>query len=380
MARIVVVAAKRTPQGRFLGSLAKHSAADLGVAAAEAVLSGIDRKLVDLVVVGNILSPIASVARQIGLRAGVRQEAPAFTVNMACASGLQAASLAADAIRLGRATVALVGGAESMSNAPYLLDRARSGYKFGDGTLIDGMQLVLSDPVSKEGMAMTAERLAEVDKISRQDQDAFALASQRKAVAARDSGTLADEIVALPELAIDEHPRADTSLEKLGTLKPAFKKDGTITAGNASGINDGAAMAILCDEDTAKKHGWRVLAEFVSAAIAGVDPAIMGVGPVSATRVLCDQQRLTLDAFDTIELNEAFAAQALSVTRRMGLKDDDTRVNPDGGAIALGHPVGASGARLLVHLAHRAARGKTKLGLATLCAAGGMGIAAAIRA
>ncbi|MCX5662747.1 MAG: acetyl-CoA C-acyltransferase [Planctomycetota bacterium] len=381
MTRIVIVGAKRTAQGRLLGALAKRTAAELGVAAAKAALGSIPAAAVDQVIVGNVVSAGLgqNVARQVGIGAGVPKEVPAYAVNMMCASGLQAVALAAQAIRAGDARVVLCGGTESMSNAPYLLDRARAGYKYGDATLVDSLlRDGLVDAFDHEPMGMGAEDLAAKFGITRPAQDAFALRSQQRWAQAQQRGAFADEIVALDGLDRDEHARPDTTLEKLATLKPAFKPGGTVTAGNASGINDGAAMLVLCDEATAKKEGWRPLAVFESAAAAGVEPRMFGIGPVAATRRLCGATNIKIDAFDTIELNEAFAAQALSVMQELAL--DEGRVNPDGGAIALGHPIGASGARLAVHLAHRIARGESKRSLATLCVGGGMGIAAAIGA
>jgi acetyl-CoA C-acetyltransferase len=379
MSRICIVNAKRTPQGRFLGALAGRSAVDLATAAARAALDDHGGELVDQVIVGNILGAGQgmNVARQVGIDVGVPQDRPAFTVNMMCASGLQAVILAAQAIKAGEARVVLCGGTESMSNAPYLLDRARGGYQLGDGVLIDSLlRDGLIDTFSGEHMALTTEKLAERYELSRRAQDEFALRSQRNYAAAAEAGRFAAELAALPELASDEHPRPDTTLEKLHSLKAAFKKDGTITAGNASGINDGAAMLVVCDEEAAEAHGWEPLAVLRAWATVGCDPQLMGLGPVYATRKLCKATALTVNDFDTVEINEAFAAQTLACIQEIEL--DPGRVNPDGGAIALGHPLGASGARLVVHLAQRIAGGLTERGLVTLCVGGGMGVAAVL--
>jgi acetyl-CoA C-acetyltransferase len=366
-----IVSAKRTPNGRFLGALAKRSAVDLGVAAGKAVLSGVDPKLVDSVIVGNVLGAGLgmNVARQIGLGVGLPVNVPAFTVNMMCASGMQAARLAMQSIQSGEARMVLCGGTESMSNAPYLLERARSGYKFGDGVLIDSMlRDGLTDRFSNEHMGLTAERLADLYKISREEQDAFATQSQQRYAAAHAAGYFRDEIVPMDKLEQDEPPRPDTTVATLATLKAAFKSNGTITAGNASGVNDGAAMLLLCDEERGRECGLKPLAILMASAAVGCEPSLMGLGPVHAIRKLSRDT----DEFDIIELNEAFAAQSLACIKE--LKLDPAKVNPDGGAIALGHPIGASGARLLVHLAHR----QPKRGLATLCAGGGMGCAVVV--
>ena len=378
--RICIVAAKRTPQGRFLGALSKYSALQLGTAAARAALSEIKPEHIDLAIVGHCLPPENNTARQIAREAGVPLTAPAHTVNMACASGMKAVMLAADAIRLGQAKVVLAGGTESMSNAPHLMDRARTGTKLGHleirDTLLDG----LSDQLLNEAMGITAERLADQYSVTRREQDEFAYRSHMKAVAAQDAGVFTNELIALPELATDEQPRRDSTVEKLGTLKPAFKPDGTVTPGNASSINDGAAMLVLCSEETAARHGWKPLAYLKAHAQVGCDPRIMGIGPVPATEKLCAQSGLGLKDFDTIEINEAFAAQALSCARGLKLAADDSRFNKHGSGISLGHPIGATGARLLVHLAHLTARGESKQSLATLCVGGGQGVAAALAA
>ena len=376
---VCIVGAKRTPQGRFLGSLSRLSAVDLALVAGKAALSGLDPKQVDQVIVGNVLGAGQgmNIARQIGVQLGVPIDVPAFTVNMMCASGMQAVILAAEAIHGGNARVVLCGGTESMSNAPYLLDRARTGYKLGDGVLIDSLlRDGLVDTFSDQHMGLTAERIAEQYDISREAQDGFAVRSQKNVAAAYEAGLFASELVQAGDLDCDEHPRPNTSIETLAALKPAFKADGTVTAGNASGINDGAAMLVVCDTATAEKNGWKPLARIQGSATAGCDPKVMGMGPVHATRKLCSRYGIDIGGFDTIELNEAFAAQSLACIKELSLDLD--RVNPDGGAIAVGHPIGASGARLIVHLAHRIASGHSKRALATLCVGGGMGAAMAL--
>ncbi len=378
--RICIVAAKRTPQGRFLGTLAKYSAVNLAERAARPLLNRVRPEQIDLVIVGNILSAGQgmNVSRQVALELGLPLQVPAYTVNMMCASGMQAVALAAQAILTGQAEVVLAGGTESMSNAPYLLDRARTGYRLGDGKLVDSvLRDGLVDNRIGEHMAITAERVAKQCGITREAQDAFALSSHRRYFEALAAGRYADEIVPVDKVDRDEHPRSDTSAEKLASLKPTFDPQGTITAANASGINDGAAMLILCREETARKHGWQPLCTLSSWAAVGCDPQSMSLGPVHATQKLCERAGCKLEDFDTIELNEAFAAQSLVYLHAWNRQADE-RVNPDGGAIALGHPIGASGARLIVHLALRIRRGETRRGLATLCVGGGMGMAMAL--
>jgi len=368
MKPIWIVSAKRTPQGRFLGALAKLSAVDLGVAAAKAALADIDPASIDSVFVGNVLGAGLgmNIARQIALGAGLPIGTPATTVNMMCASGMQAVLLATQAIRTGAARVVLCGGTESMSNAPFLLDRARSGYKLGDGVLIDSLlRDGLTDAFSDEHMGVTAERLAGRYQISREAQDRFAARSQQRYAAAAAAGHFRDEIVAVDKLTADEHPRPETTVATLGALRPAFDPKGTVTAGNASGINDGAAMLVVCDDERGRELGLTPMMTITASAAVGCEPSLMGLGPVYASRKLARG----VGEFDLIELNEAFAAQSLACIQELGLDED--KVNIDGGAIALGHPIGASGARLLVHLAHR----RPPCGLATLCVGGGMGCA-----
>ena len=376
MKKLYIVAAKRTPQGRLLGVLSKYSAVELAQAAGREALREVTPQSIDQVIVGNVLSAGLgmNLARQVGVGLGIPVECPAYSVNMMCASGLQAVILAAQALRAGDAGTILCGGSESMSNAPYLLDRARSGYKLGDARVMDTiLRDGLTDTFSGQHMGVITETLAERYGISRDEQDRYALQSQQRCLSAQASGVFSDEIVAVGGLRHDEHPRPDTTLEKLAAMNPAFKPTGTITAGNASGINDGAAMMVVCDEDVLRARGWTALAEISGWCAVGCDPALMGLGPVHATRALCWKLGLAVGSCDVIELNEAFAAQALACMRELAL--DPERVNPNGGAIALGHPIGASGARLLVHLAHRIARGEISTALATLCIGGGMGAA-----
>jgi acetyl-CoA C-acetyltransferase len=378
--RICIVAAKRTPQGRFLGGLAEYSAVTLAHRAAQPLLEQVPPEKIDLVIVGNVISAGQgmNLARQVALELGLPLCTPAFSVNMMCASGMKAVALGAEAILAGEAEVVLAGGTESMSRAPYLLDRARSGYRLGDGALVDTiLRDGLVDNRLRKHMALTAEQLAKQCGITREAQDAFALRSHRRYFEALAAGRYDDEIVPVDKVSRDEHPRADSSLEKLASLKPSFDPQGTITAANSSGVNDGASMLVLCREETARRHGWEPLCALTSWAAVGCEPEMMGLGPVHATQKLCERSGRCLDDFDTIELNEAFAAQALSCIQGWNLSDDD-RVNPDGGAIAIGHPIGASAARLIVHLAHRIRRNETRYGLATLCVGGGMGMAVAL--
>jgi acetyl-CoA C-acetyltransferase len=374
MDRICIVEAKRTPQGKFLGGLKKFSAIELAVFAAREVLKGIDVNDIDQAIIGNVIMAGQGMnpARQIAVNAGIPIDRPAFTVNMMCASGMQAVLLAARAIKIGEANAILCGGTESMSSAPFLLERAREGYRMGNGVLIDSMlRDGLIDSFENEHMGMTAELIAEKYKITRKEQDEFALLSKDRYFRALDGGIYDDELVKVGDLIHDEHPRADTTIEKLGALKPAFSRAGTVTAGNASGINDGASMLVVCSENYASKHSLEVMAVIGSSASVGCDWRLMGLGPVHATRKLCRENDIDINDFDTIELNEAFASQSIACIRELGLDID--KVNPDGGAIVLGHPIGTSGARLIVHLAIRIKSGRSRKALATLCVGGGMG-------
>jgi acetyl-CoA C-acetyltransferase len=326
-------------------------------------------------------------ARQAALKAGLPEETTAMTINMVCGSGLRAVALAAQAIRTGEAEIVLAGGFESMSTAPYYLDKARWGYRMGNGVLVDGMiKDGLWCAMGDTHMGITAENLAEKYQLSREEQDAFAAESQRKAQEAIAAKRFAEEIVPveIPQrkgdpiiFDTDEFPRAGVTVESLSRLRPAFKKDGTVTAGNASGINDGAAALVLMTEAKAKELGITPLATFVASAHAGVAPEIMGIGPASAVRNVLTKTGLTLEDIDLIEANEAFAAQSLAVNKELGWNTDIINVN--GGAIALGHPIGASGARILITLLYEMKRRQVKTGLATLCIGGGMGIAAVVQ-
>jgi len=372
---IHLVDARRSPIGRFGGGLKSVAPVDLALPVAEAVVPAALKGAIDQVILGQVLQAAAgmNVARQVGLRLGVPQTSPAFTVNMACASGLKAIALAASALAAGEASVVLAGGVESMSRAPYYANDVRWGRKLGDAGLVDGILCDgLSDPVLGIGMGETAERIADLHKITREEQDRFALRSQQRV----DPAAFKREIVPVSGVEADEHPRADTTLEKLAQLKPAFRKTGTVTAGNASGVNDGAALALLASDAAAKKHGLTSRARIVAATAVGCDPATMGLGPVGAIRKLCEETGWTLDAVDAVEINEAFAAQALGCARELAL--DLEKLNQRGGAIALGHPIGASGARVLVTLLHWLEDTNGERGIASLCVGGGMGIAMAI--
>jgi acetyl-CoA C-acetyltransferase len=385
MREVVIVSAARTPIGTFGGSLAGVSAVDLGVTAAKEAIkrAGIDPALIDDVIIGNILSAGLgqNVARQIAIYSGIPETVTAMTINKLCGSGLRAVSMAAQFIMLGDAEVILAGGTESMSNAPYLLPKARFGYRMGDGKVVDSMiHDGLTETFNNYHMGVTAENIAKQWNISRAEQDEFALRSQLKAEAAQKSGRFAAEIapVVIPQrkgdpviVDSDEYPRHGTTLEKLAKLPPAFDKEGTVTAGNASGINDGAAMLIVMSKQKALELGLTPLVTIKSYASAALDPKIMGYGPVPATRKALERMGYHADQLDLVEANEAFASQSIAVVRDLGLDPD--KVNVNGGAIALGHPIGASGARILTTLIYEMLRRDVKTGLATLCIGGGMG-------
>ncbi len=376
MNEVCIVSARRTPIGRFLGSLGRESAVDLACHAGNAALGDFDRSKIDQVIIGNILSAGQgmNIARQIGVKLKLPITSPAFTINMMCASGMQAIALAAQAIRGGEAGAVLCGGTESMSNAPHLMPRSRSGIKLGDGTLVDSiLRDGLVDSFDHKHMALTAEALAVKYDLSREVQDEFAVESQRRYEAAHQAGVFADELAPHDKLAADEHPRADTTTESLAGLKPAFDAFGTVTAGNASGINDGAALLLLASRKVTEANDWPVMATINGMASVGCDPKEMGLGPVYATQKLGQP----LEEFDAIEINEAFAAQVLACLHEMEIGVE--RINTNGGAIAMGHPVGASGARLVAHLAWRIQRGEIGSGLATLCVGGGMGSAISLK-
>jgi acetyl-CoA C-acetyltransferase len=383
MENVVVVRALRTPIGRFMGGLSRLSAADLGVAVVNALLDGLEVP-VDEVVFGHgrQAGQKPNAARQIAWRAGLGDGMVSSTINMACGSGMQAMIYASQLIQLGRARAVVAGGVESMSQVPFLLERMRSGYRLGHGELVDGMYKDgFHCPLADQIMGRTAETLAERYEISRDQQDRFALESQKKAGKAQEEGAFDDEIVPVTAkkevVDRDEHPRPDTTLEKLAKLPPVFKKDGSVHAGNSSGITDGAAALLLMSESAAAEQGLEPLALFEDYAAAGVDPKVMGLGPVPATQKLYERTGHALGDFDLIELNEAFAAQVLACHREMGF--DMGRLNVHGGAIALGHPIGCTAARIVVTLLHAMRRHGADLGLATMCISGGQGLAASFK-
>lgn len=388
---VVIVAATRTPIGSFQGSLKDVSAVDLGVTVIKSLLeqTKVAPEQVCEVILGQILTAGGgqNTARQASIKAGIPYTTPAMTINKVCGSGLKTVHLGVQAIRCGDAEIIIAGGMENMSLAPYLITGLRNGLRMGPGKTIDTMiQDGLWDAFNDYHMGITAENLAEKYSISREEQDEFSLASQQKAVAAVAAGKFKDEItpVHIPQrrgdavvFDTDEQPRASTTIETLTRLKPAFKRDGgTVTAGNASTINDGAAAVMLMTEDKAKELGLPVLAKVTAYASAGVDPAIMGIGPAEATRKCLAKANWKIEDLELIEANEAFAAQAIAVNKELGW--DTSKININGGAIALGHPIGASGCRVLVSLVHEMQRSNKKKGLATLCIGGGMGVAIAI--
>jgi acetyl-CoA C-acetyltransferase len=390
---IYILSGVRTPIGKFGGSLASLTAADMGVVAAKAAMerAGVEAAQVDETIIGNARQAGGgpNVARQISVRAGVPEEVPAFTVNKACASGIKAIALAYQAILVGDANCILAGGTESMSRVPYYLDGARWGYRLGNQEMVDGMYRDgFFCPLAKMVMGETAEVLVGQYKITREEQDEFALLSQTRAARAIAAGRFDAEIVPVTiegkkgaiTFAKDEHPFADASMEKLGKLPPVFSKagqnTGTITAGNSSGITDGAAAVVVANEHFVRANNLKPLARIVAVASAGVDPRTMGIGPVPALRKLEDKHNLRLHEFGLIELNEAFAAQVLACDRTLNFNRD--RLNVNGGAIALGHPIGCTGTRITVTLLHEMMKRNTKRGVATLCVSGGMGMALAL--
>jgi len=385
MPRPVIVDAVRTAIGRFGGGLLEFSAADLATHVLTALVerNGVPVDAVDHVILGHVLQGGAgvNVARTAAIRAGLPVTVCGTTVNMVCASGMRALDIARQAIDLSEGTIYLAGGTESMSNTPFYAREMRWGHKLGSVTMVDGvMDEGLVCPVTGMGMGMTAEEIASRTGITREEMDAWALRSQERARAAIESGRFADEIVPIPRkdgepFAVDEHPR-ETSAEALARLRPAFREDGCVTAGNASGINDGAAALLVAEEQRARQLGWQPRAALVGSAMAGVEPRVMGLGPVQAVRRLCARMNLTVDDFDLVELNEAFAVQAVAVIRELGL--DEEKVNVNGSGVALGHPLGATGARIVVTLLHEMEKRELRLGLATLCVGGGMGMAMAI--
>ncbi len=391
MKEVAIVCALRTPIGSFRGALSSLSAVELGAAVVRGLLerTQLPASAVDELIFGQVLTAGCgqNPARQTALRAGLPVETPAVTVNLVCGSGLKAVQQAVQAIRSGEAEIVIAGGQESMSNAPYLVQGARDGLRFGHASMQDSMiQDGLWDAFNDYHMGITAENLADAFDISRPQQDAFAALSQRKAAAAIAAGRFQAEIVPLSvpqgkkaprRVDADEQPRPETSEQQLAQLRPAFRtEDGSVTAGNASSLNDGAAAVLLMSVDKARQFGLPVLARIVSSAVAGVDPSVMGIGPVSACRKALQRAGWSLDEVDLIEANEAFAVQALAVGKL--LEWDSQKVNVNGGAIALGHPIGASGCRILVSLLHEMQRRDASKGLATLCVGGGQGIAMTI--
>ncbi len=384
---IVIVGAKRTAFGTMNGALKGTTANDLAVHAAKAALAQSKVAVTDVghVIVGNVMQTSADAiycARHVGLKAGLPIEVPALTVNRLCGSGFQAIVNGAEQLLLGEYECVLVGGTENMSQAPHLLRGAREGYAFGKApALEDSLWSALTDSYCNTPMAVTAENLAQKYGISRQQCDEYALSSQQRWAAANEKGIFKDEIAPLDlvskkatiSFAQDEHPRPQTTMEILGKLAPVFKKDGVVTAGNASGICDGAAMLVLATEDFAKKKGLEPLARIIQWGVAGVDPNIMGIGPAPAIRSALERAELEQSAIDLFEVNEAFAPQYLAVEKELGLPRDRTNVN--GGAIALGHPLGASGARITTHLVYELRRRKGKLAVGSACIGGGQGLA-----
>ncbi|MGM0766474.1 MAG: acetyl-CoA C-acetyltransferase [Pseudomonadota bacterium] len=390
MRDVVIVAAKRTAVGSFGGGLSGLPADQLGSAVIKALLeeTGVPADQINEVVLGQVLTAGCgqNPARQAAINAGVPASVPAMTINKVCGSGLKAVHMAVQAIRLGDAELMIAGGQESMSQAPHVLPNSRNGQRMGDWNMVDTMiRDGLWDAFNDYHMGVTAENIVDKYGISRKEQDEFAAASQQKAVAARNAGYFDGQIVpvSIPQrkgdpLVVDkdENPRDGVTADGLGKLRPAFRKDGTVTAGNASSLNDGAAAVIVCSADKAKELGLKPMATIKAHANAGVDPTIMGTGPVPASQRCLKLAGWTVDDLDLIEANEAFAAQAISVNRELGW--DTNKVNVNGGAIAIGHPIGASGCRILVTLLHEMQRRDARKGLATLCIGGGMGVALAV--
>ncbi|WP_412028910.1 thiolase family protein [Deinococcus yunweiensis] len=390
MSKAVIVAATRTPTGKFLGALESVPAVELGSIVLRETLagSGVPAELVEEVIMGQVVQAGCgqNPARQAALRAGLSNEVGALTINKVCGSGLKAVILAAQSIRAGDQSAVLAGGMESMSNAPHLLPGARKGYRLGHAQVLDAnTQDGLWCSINDEGMGLTGERVADKYGIGREEQDAYATASHRKAIAAQQAGSFTDEIVPVTVTGrkgdtivdADEGPRADTSEETLGRLKPAFKKDGSVTAGNAPGLNDGAASVMVVSEDFAHAHGLRPLAEIIDYATGGLAPEWVMMTPVPATNKLLGKLGWNVNDVDLWELNEAFSVQSLAVSRELGLNPE--RVNVNGGAVALGHPIGASGARILVTLLHALRAQGKETGVATLCMGGGNGLALAVK-
>ena len=389
MKRIVIAGACRTAIGVLGGALSTVPCVELGAIVIKEALqrAGVAPEKVDFVHMGCVLQAGLgqNVARQAAIRAGLSDSIPAVTSNVVCGSGLNSVNQAAQMILSGEAEVVVAGGMENMSQAPYSVMQGRFGYRMGNGVLVDTMvNDALTDAFHQYHMGITAENIAQQWNISREEQDAFAVWSQEKAAKARNAGRFADEIVPVEVkkkketilVRDDEGIREGTTAEKIGKLKPAFKEDGTVTAANSSGINDGAAAVVLLSEEKALELGVTPMAYWKAGTLAGVDPSIMGIGPVAATRKLMEKYQMTIEQFDLIEANEAFAVQSLAVARELGIENEKLNVN--GGAIALGHPVGASGCRILVTLLHEMEKRDVSMGLATLCIGGGMGCATII--
>lgn len=391
MEDVVIVSALRTPIGSFGGALKNISAVELGSKTIQAALdkAKVEKADVDEVIMGNVLQAGLgqNPARQAAIGAGLPQQTPAYTINKVCGSGLKAVHLASQSIMLGDADIVVAGGMENMSQAPYLAPGAREGYRMGDQKMIDSM---ITDGLwcafNDYHMGVTAENVCDAYGLSREEQDAFAAASQQKAAKAIEAGKFKDEIIPIdiPQrkgdpitFDTDEYVKPQTTEEKLGTLRPAFRKDGSVTAGNASGINDGAAVVVLMSRTKAEQLGLSPLATIEANASAAIDPSVMGLGPVPATKKALEKAQLTIDNMDLIEANEAFAAQSLAVGKDLAWAQD--KVNVNGGAIALGHPIGASGTRILVTLLHELQRRDAEYGLATLCIGGGQGVSTIIK-
>jgi len=386
---VVIVAAGRTAVGKFGGSLAKIPASELGAHVIKGLLAqtGIDPNLIGEAILGQVLTAAVgqNAARQAVIKAGLPSSIPAFTINKVCGSGLKATHLAAQAIKCGDANIIIAGGQENMSASPHAMNGSRDGFRMGDFKMIDTMIVDgLWDVYNQYHMGITAENVAKKYEVTRAEQDEFALQSQLKAEAAHKAGKFKDEILPL-EIAnkkgtvvfdSDEYIKPGSTLESLAGLRPAFAKDGTVTAGNASGLNDGAAAVIMMSASQANELGLKPLARIKAYASSGLDPAVMGMGPVSASRLCLKKAGWTHEELDLMEINEAFAAQAIAVNKEMGW--DTSKINVNGGAIAIGHPIGASGARILVTLIHEMIRRDAKKGLAALCIGGGMGVALAI--
>ena len=389
MNEVVIVAASRTPVGKFGGTLAKIAASELGAHVIKGLMqkTGIDPKLINEVILGQVLTAGVgqNAARQAVIKSGLPDSVPGITINKVCGSGLKATHLAAQAIRCGDADIIIAGGQENMSASPHVLNNSRDGFRMGDAKLVDTMIVDgLWDVYNQYHMGITAENVAKKFNISRTEQDEFALASQNKAEAAQKAGKFKDEILPVEIVSkkgssffdSDEYIKHGSTLDGLTALRPAFSKDGSVTAGNASGLNDGAAAVMLMSAQKASELGLKPLAKIRAYSSAGLDPSIMGMGPVSASQLCLKKAGWTHNDLDLMEINEAFAAQAIAVNKEMGW--DTSKINVNGGAIAIGHPIGASGCRILVTLLHEMIRRDAKRGLASLCIGGGMGVALAI--